>query len=420
MTEKVTAIVLAAGKGVRMKSHLAKVLHEVSGRPLVYHVLQQLVGLKKHIGQIIVVVGYQAKLVEKEIKKYFPGVQCVYQKKLLGTADALRCVKDRVRHDKVLILCGDVPLVKRSTLASIISSVNKKKSSCCVVSASKDEKNSLGRIIRDSKGRVKAIREAIELGAGADYREVNSGIYLFDRKTLFSNLGKITKNKKKGEYYLTDIIEILYNQGIAVDSYMLESDEEILGINTQKDLHLAEKIMRSRLLEQYIDKGVRIIDPETTFIEEGVKIGKNTVIFPFTFIGKGAIIGANCFLGPFIHVRGNSRVNNNTHLGNYVEVNRSVIGKNVKMKHFGYLGDTSVEDDVNIGAGTVVANYDGKRKYKTHIGKEAFIGSDTILVAPVKVGKKAATGAGCVVTKDVKAGTVVVGVPAKVLKRRKG
>ncbi|UCG34975.1 MAG: bifunctional N-acetylglucosamine-1-phosphate uridyltransferase/glucosamine-1-phosphate acetyltransferase [Candidatus Omnitrophota bacterium] len=401
-----------------MKSSIPKVLHEVAGRPLVYHVLQQLVGLEKHIDQILVVVGYQAKLVEKEIKKHFPGVQCIYQKKLLGTADALRCAKDKVSHDKVLILCGDAPLIRRSTLASLISS--KKKSSCCVVSACKDGKNSLGRIIRDSKGRVKAIREAIELGAGANHREVNSGIYLFDRKILFSNLKKIEKNKKKGEYFLTDIIEILYGQGIPVDSYMLESDEEILGINTQKDLHLAEKIMRSRLLEQYIDKGVRIIDPETTFIEEGVKIGKNTVIFPFTFIEKGVIIGANCSLGPFIHVRGNSRINNDTHLGNYVEVNRSVIGKNVKMKHFGYLGDTAVEGDANIGAGTVVANFDGKRKHKTHIGKEAFIGSDTILVAPVKVGKKGATGAGSVVTKDVKAGTVVVGVPAKILKKRKG
>ena len=416
----ITAIVLAAGKGVRMKSPLPKVLHEVTGRPLVYHVLQQLSGLKKNVKQVLVVVGHQGKLVEKEIKKHFPKAQCVYQKRLLGTADALRCVKNKIRCDKVLILCGDAPLITQSTLASFISSFLKKKTSCSVVSALKEEQNAFGRIMRDSKGRVKAIQEAIELERGVSLREVNSGIYMFERKVLFSNLEKIKRNKKKGEYYLTDIIGILYNQGIAVDSYLLDSDAEMLGINTQKDLHCAEKIMRNRLLEKYIAKGVRIIDPEATFIEEGVKIGKNTVIFPFTFIEKNVIIGARCSLGPFIHVRKGSRISNDTLLGNYVEVNRSAVGKNVTMKHFGYLGDTTVEDDVNIGAGTVVANYDGKNKYKTTIGKGAFIGSDTVLVAPVKVGKKGSTGAGSVVTKNVKAGTTVVGVPARLFKRRKG
>jgi bifunctional UDP-N-acetylglucosamine pyrophosphorylase/glucosamine-1-phosphate N-acetyltransferase len=292
-----------------------------------------------------------------------------------------------------------------------------------------DSNNDLGKIVRDTDGKTMAIREKIDLdkldkGEGSfpmqnGFAEVNSGIYAFDRNALFNNLIKIKKNKNKKEYFLTDIIEILYNEGHKVSPYVLNDNEEIFGINTRRDLYIAEGMLRKRIVESYIDRGVKIIDPQSTFIEDGVKIGKNTTIYPFTFIEKNVIIGNNCSLGPFLHLREGSRVLSSTHLGNFVEVCRSKLGREVTMKHFCYLGDTVVKDNVNIGAGTVVANFDGRKKNKTVIEKDAFIGSDTILVAPVKVGKGAKTGAGSVVTRNVKPKTVVVGVPAKELRKIK-
>ena len=231
---------------------------------------------------------------------------------------------------------------------------------------------------------------------------------------------RIKKQHKKKEYFLTDIVEILYQQGRLVDTHTLNTVEEVSGINTQFDLSEARKVMQKRILHRLAGEGVKIIDFQTTLIEEGVKIGQNSIIYPFTFIEKGAIIGHHCSLGPFTHIRGKTSIGNYTQIGNFVEVNRSIIGRNVKIKHFGYLGDAVIEDNVNIGAGTVTANFDGKTKHKTCIKKGAFIGSDTVLVAPVKVDEDGVTGAGSVVTRDVKAKTVVVGIPARVLRKKKG
>ncbi|MBU1524538.1 MAG: NTP transferase domain-containing protein [Candidatus Omnitrophica bacterium] len=414
-----TAVVLAAGRGTRMESDLPKVLHDLKGKPLIYYVLKELVSLKRYIRQIIVVVGYQGCFVEESIKKHFKDIGFAYQKKKLGTADAVRCVQKKVKHQNVLVLCGDAPLITKKTLSSFIAFSLRKKFLCSLISAEVNERNSLGRIIRDREGRIKAICEKGEPAKGFLSNEVNSGIYAFDRGILFNNLKKIKKNKKKGEYFLTDIVEILYEAGYSTGSFISESSEEILGINTLEDLCRVENIMRMRILDGLMAEGVRIVDSSTTFIEHGVKIGKGTLIYPFTFIEKDVIIGGNCFLGPFIHLRSGSRIKNSTCLGNFVEVNRSVVGPRVKMKHFGYLGDTTVESDVNVGAGVVVANFDGKSKNKTYIRKNAFIGSDTVLVAPVKVGKGAVTGAGSVVTKDVRAKEVVAGVPARPLKKSK-
>ncbi|MDD5195300.1 MAG: NTP transferase domain-containing protein [Candidatus Omnitrophica bacterium] len=425
-----TAIVLAAGKGVRMKSNLPKVLHEAGGSSLIYRVLRELTYLKKYVKEIVIVVGFKADTVKKEVRKYFSSagdlsfdrskVKFVLQKELLGTADAVKCALGAVSCGNTIILCADAPLIKRKTLSTFLADYLKSSEACSLISAHSFAENDLGRIIRDNEGAIKAIREKGDLDCGAQekFKEVNSGIYAFDTETLRKYIEKITPNVRKQEYFLTDIIEILYNEGIKVNSHLLDDNDEILGINSCFDLTKAEEIIRCRICCCLMEQGVKILDPKTTFIAEGVKIGKNTLIYPFTFIEKNVIIGDNCSLGPFIHLRKGVNVSDNTSLGNFVEICRSKIGKNVRIKHFSYLGDAKVRDNVNIGAGTVVANYDGKNKNVTVIDKGSFIGSDTILVAPVKIGRGAVTGAGSVVTRNVKSKTVVVGVPAKLLRKK--
>jgi bifunctional UDP-N-acetylglucosamine pyrophosphorylase/glucosamine-1-phosphate N-acetyltransferase len=417
-----TAVVLAAGKGVRMKSNLPKVLHELRAKPLIGYVLTQLKSIKA-IKQIVVVTGYKAALVETYVRNNFRGIEFVRQHKLQGTADAVKCARSKVRRDNVLIICADTPLITKETISAFILSYEKQNSHCAVISACVEADNDLGRVIRDEQGNIKAICERQDLAkylyGHRNLREVNSGIYAFDKHILFENLGEIERNEKKGEFFFTDIIEILYRKNIFANSYLLNHNEEILGINSRKELALAEKILNNRAVERFIEAGVKVIDPQTTFVNDNVKIGKNTLIYPFTFIEKNVIIGAHCSLGPFIHLREGTVVASNTHLGNFVEICRSKIGAHSRVKHFSYLGDATIGTNVNIGAGTVIANYDGKTKNKTTIEKNVFVGSDTVLVAPVKVGKSAITGAGSVITKNVKAKTIVVGVPAKPLKKTK-
>jgi len=414
-----------------MKSSQPKVLHLLLGRPLIYYVVAEVLKLQPHIKQVIVVVGYKASLIEAALRRFFSGqgvrLEFVRQEKPRGTAHALSCALKRIRFQNILVLCGDAPLIGAKTLRRLLVFFSRRESSCTLLSAYLDEKNAPGVIMRDRRGRIKAIQEKAGLEAAVlektrrspGLQEANSGIYVFRRKALAANLKKIAKNKRKGEYFLTDIIGLLYRQGVKVDSQVLKQGSEVLGINTQADLDMAEKIMRSRLIEALRRRGVTIVDAPSTFIAPDVIVGKNTVIYPFTFIEEGVIIGSHCQLGPFLHIRTNTRIGNNTHAGNFLEINRCRIGNNVKIKHFGYLGDADIADNANIGAGTVVANFDGWRKHKTVIGQGAFVGSDTVLVAPVKVGKQAATGAGSVVTRDVEPKTTVVGVPAREIKTLK-
>ncbi len=426
--ENFTAIILAGGEGKRMKSTSAKALYDLMGQPLIYYPLKEALRLKKYIKEIIVVTGHEAALVEEKVRKCFLGkgkIKFVYQPQRLGTANALEIAYKKAKYQNTLVLCVDTPLIRAQTLRAFMLSFLKQKSSCSVLTADMVSENSLGVILKGEKGELRAIREKISSNFKAEKsglkdisEEVNSGIYCFKRKALKKNIFRIKKNKVKNEYFLTDIVEILYKQGEKPDTYFLDNFEEISGINTQKDLWKAAKAMRYRLLEEFAASGVKIIDPETTFVETGVVIGKNTIIYPFTFIEKGVIIGSNCSLGPYIRLRGGSFIGNDTQVGNFLEINRTRIGRKVKVKHFGYLGDTQIAEGVNIGAGTVVANYDGKSKQKTKINKGAFIGSDTVLVAPVKVGEGAVTGAGSVVIKDIKPNTIVVGVPAKKLRKK--
>jgi len=424
-----TAIVLAAGKGERMKSSLPKVLHTLEDKPLLWHVLTQLKQVKQ-IQQILVVTGYQAAKVEAYVKENAGAqksrkIEFCRQKKLLGTGDAVRCALSKVKYDNVLVLCGDAPLITADTLQSFLVFHQQQASFCSLISASMPADNDLGKIIRDPLGNVQAIREKVDLDTLVTHRrdslkEVNSGIYAFDKDKLQQNLAKIQKNPKKDEYFLTDLIEIFYDQAANIAAYALKDSNEIYGINTKRDLINAAKIMRQRTIYSLIEQGVTIIDPDSTYIASGTQIGQNTVIFPFTFIEKNVIIGSSCSLGPFLHLREGTILEDNSQLGNFVEVVRSTIGKDVRAKHHAYIGDTTIAGSVNVGAGTIIANYDGKHKNKTVIEKGAFIGSNSVLIAPVRIGANAITGAGSVVTKNVPARTTVVGVPAKVfIKKRK-
>lgn len=434
-SEAFTVIVLAAGKGKRTGVTLSKVLFDLLGRPLIYYLLRELLSLGRRVSKIIVVVGHQAETVKSTVKKYFfkgisgrcpCRIEFIYQPKMLGTADAVRTAAAGISTANILIACADTPLLTSKTLSRLIAFFLKEKLEGCLLTAGLNCENSLGVVSRDKAGRIAAVREKNGLrpsqkaAAVSSIEEVNSGIYCFKRKPLLAALPQIKQNRQKREYFFTDIVEIFYRHKRRLSAYCLDTPEEILGINTLRDLAAATKIMRERVLDKLMKRGVKIVDPDTTFIEEGVVIGRNSRIYPFTFIEKDVIIGNNCSIGPFVRIRTGTSIADNVEAGNFLEINRSRIGRSTKVKHFGYLGDTTVADRVNIGAGTVVANYDGKFKQKSCIGRGAFIGSDTVLVAPVKIGPQAVTGAGSVVTKDVKPKTVVVGVPARPLKKKRG
>ena len=414
---KVTAIVLAAGMSRRIRTSVPKILLDLGGQPLIFHILDTLVSLKL-VNKIIVVLGHEKESVKKAISGKFSSVSFVVQDKLNGTAQAVAAVSSLLdRRDNTLVICADTPLITTPALRKFINFFFHNNLDCAVITALFKQKSDLGRILRDDTGRIKAIAEKVDV-SGERNEEVNSGIYCFRNNELIKRLKMIKMNKKKREFFLTDIINIFYNDNLEVGGFTLKDNDDILGVNTPKSLIRARRILNQRLIEHLIEAGVLIMDPRTTFLSFDTKIGKDSTVYPFTFIEKNVIIGSNCSIGPFIHIRANSIVRDNTKIGNFVEINRSKLGPDVRMKHFGYLGDTEVAQAVNIGAGTVVANYDGKNKHKTKINRNAFLGSDTIIVAPGKIGKGAVTGAGSVVTRPVASNTVVVGVPARVLKKK--
>ncbi len=410
---------MAAGKGTRMKSDLPKVLHLIQGRPMISYAVDLARSLK--IKDIIVVVGHKDQLVKKQLAK---GIKMAKQSRLMGTADAVMAARSKVGKldSDILVLYADHPLFTKETIDNLVKRHVKNQADCSFVTAVVDQPKGYGRIRRDNYSRVQEIVEETDLiGHDHDIKEINLGAYCFKAKSLFSALSKIKLNEKKREYYLTDIIGILVQEKAKVEALVVDDTAQAMGINSQDDLAKANQIMRFRILKDFIAKGVSIIDPSTTYIDSNASIGKDTVIYPFCVIEADVKIGNNCRIGPFCHIRPKSVLLDDVQVGNFTEVNRSKIGKNTRMKHFSYLGDATVGDSVNIGAGTITANYDGKEKYPTYIKDKAFIGSDTILIAPIKIGKAAVTAAGSVVTKNknVADKTVVAGVPAKILSRRR-
>jgi bifunctional UDP-N-acetylglucosamine pyrophosphorylase/glucosamine-1-phosphate N-acetyltransferase len=415
MNKNFTAVVLGAGKGKRMRSSFPKVLHKICGKEMVRIIIDKLrtIGFR----DIVCVLGFKKKLVEDFLPQ---EVKIVSQGSLLGTAHAVLATEGSILSKNILILYGDHPLINIKSVKEVINSHKKKGADLTILTVNLEDPKDFGRIIRDKEGKIREIKEFVQLKPEEKrIRVVNPGVMCFKKKPLFQELKKIKLNKKKKEYFLTEIIKLFYEgKRKIVEVKSKFPREDGMGVNNLRDLIEAEIMFRKKIVEGFIDKGVKIVDPSTTFFEEGARIGRGTVIFPFTFIEKNVIIGTNCSVGPFIHLREGTQVKNNTYLGNFLEVCRSRIGSKVKIKHFGYIGDTTIENMVNIGAGTVVANFDGKKKNKTFIGGRAFVGSDTVLVAPVRIGKEAITGAGSVVTHNVTPKTVVVGVPARVLSKK--
>lgn len=415
MKKKIAGIILAAGKGTRMHSDTPKVLFSLCGRPIISYALELFNALK--IKERVVVLGYKWK----EVKEYVPdNFKIAIQRQPLGTADAVKVGLKALGDFKgvVLVLYADNPLIKKETLAELLDYHFKTEAELTLLTAELQNPKGYGRILRDKYGAVCRIIEETDLNEyEKKIKEINSGVFCFEKSCLVGALGKIKPNPKKKEYYLTDIVEILYRQGSIIETFKVKDKEEILGINSLLDLSKAQKIMQIRINEEYLSKGINIVNPETTFISYGTKIGAGTTIYPFTIIEKNVKIGKSCFIGPFIRLRENTVVKDNVVLGNFLEVVRTEIGEETLVKHFGYLGDSQIGKRVNIGAGTVTANFDGKKKNKTIIKDNAFVGSDTILVAPVKLEENALTGAGSVITKDVKKNTTVVGVPARPLSK---
>jgi len=417
--KELRTIILAAGKGTRMKSDRPKVLHPVCGKKILEYVLDA----AKEIGssKVYVVVGHKKQQIQDFLRQK-NQVYPVVQKRMAGTADAIKSAKATFSRftGNVLILSGDAILLKKQTLKNLIHTHVNKDADCTFLTSVIHEPYGYGRIIRSQGGKAVAIREEKDaVGYEKSIAEINVGVYCFKSPVLFKMIDSIKLNPVKKEYYLTDMIALLAEKKMRIETCEVEDSSEGFGINTRVDLTKAEKVMRQRILQDLMLSGVTVVDPQTTYIHHDVKIGRDTVVHPFTVIEGNVRIGSQCSIGPFAHLRPGTKVRDKACLGNFVEVSRTFFGKESIMKHFGFLGDAHVGTNVNIGAGTVTANYDGKNKNKTQIADHAFIGSDSILVAPLKIGKRAVTGAGCVVPggRNVAMGKVVAGVPAKEIKR---
>ncbi len=454
-------VVLAAGKGTRMRSTLNKVLHPLVGQPLLAHVLHAIeaipataafssLPLPASTHRPIVVLGHAAEQVEEAM-----GEHCLYaiQHEQLGTGHAVlaaQAVVDALEPlpQTVLVCCGDTPLVNSEMLARVLIEHLTKHATITFLTAHAEQSSDFGRVVRDTQGRV---REIVEVKRATEEQkritEVNSGVYCFDRPWLWPTLQALPRNAG-GEYYLTDLIGIAGAQERVITTVQGTLDETI-GINNRVQLAEAEQILRRRILERHMYAGVTITDPATTYIDTEVTIGMDSVILPGTMITGKTVIGSGCRIGPgttiyqsvignrcvirnsaleesileecvsvgpFSHCRNGTYLGCNVRMGNFAEVKNSSIGAETDIHHFSYLGDATVSEHTNIAAGVITSNFDGKQKHRTTIGEGAFIGCDTILVAPITVGDHAYTGAGAVVKKDVPPYTMVVGVPARVLR----
>jgi bifunctional UDP-N-acetylglucosamine pyrophosphorylase / glucosamine-1-phosphate N-acetyltransferase len=455
MSQKpLNVLVMAAGLGTRMKSNRAKVLHELGGSPLIAHVVRAAQALNPQA--ILVVVGHQAKEVERAaIAEVGDLARGVLQAQQRGTGDAVESARSELENSDslVLILSGDVPLIKPETLKKLIEHHNNAGAACTILSVRLENPTGYGRIIRgkdDSFQKIVEHRDATE--EQRQVKEINSGIYCFNAKELYRALRKVEPANDQGEYYLTDVAEIILASDGKVSVYLHSDSREVSGINTRAELAEFENLIRrSAIRRLMIEDGVTFIDPSHAYISAEAQIGRDTIIYPNvtiegkTIIGEGCVIlsGAritnsrlgnnvvvkdhsivvdsqlesNCAVGPFAHLRMNAVLEEKATVGNFVEVKKSRLKRGTKAMHLTYLGDATIGERTNIGAGTVTCNYDGKNKHETIIEDDVKVGSDTMLVAPVRIGARSMTGAGSVVTKDVPPDSLVAGVPAKLKKK---
>lgn len=444
---RTAAVILAAGQSTRMRSKIPKVLHPLMGSPLISYSLEstgQATGAKP-----VLVIGHGAEQVRQIVGD---AAQYVVQEPQLGTGHAVQQAEQILRDnaDIVLVTYADMPLIKSTTFQQMVALQQENAGPISMMTVHADDPRGFGRVIRAEGGRITAVvEEADATVEQLSVRELNVGVYCFQAVWLWEAL-KLVPLSSKGEYYLTDLVKIAVDEDLAVKSYTPKDPKEAIGINTR--VHLAEvgTLMKAEINQRWMLSGVTIVDPATTFIDHGIEIGQDTVIWPNTYIkgnskiGESSVIGPDAYiehssigdrckvwyavlegaqleddveLGPFGHLRSGAHLAQGVHMGNFGEVKNSYLGPGTKMGHFSYIGDTKTGADVNIGAGTITCNYDGERKHPTEIGAGAFIGSDTMLVAPVKVGEGARTGAGAVVTRDVPENTLAVGSPARSIKR---
>jgi bifunctional UDP-N-acetylglucosamine pyrophosphorylase / glucosamine-1-phosphate N-acetyltransferase len=447
MFMKVTAVLLAAGQGTRMKTDLPKVLHPVCGKPMLAYAFE--VACSVSTRKPVVVVGKDAEPIRNFLGD---AASYVLQDPPLGTGHALQQAEASLRGktDLVLVTYADMPLLRLETLVRLVETQKKNPGPMTILTVIAAESRGFGRVLRSPAGGVQAIiEEAVATPEQLLIKELNAGVYCFSADWLWDALHRIPLCEK-GEYYLTDTVGLAVIDGLAVQTLVGDDLSEIIGINTRVHLAEAEAAMRMRINRSHMLAGVTIIDPNVTYIEPDVVIGRDTVIWPNTYlrgktaIGEGCSIGPNTIaedttigngckilaavmekalvednvsVGPFAHLRKGAHLCKGVHMGNFGEVKNSTLGPGTKMGHFSYIGDAMLGPQVNIGAGTITCNFDGVHKNQTEIGEGAFIGSDTMLVAPVKVGAHSKTGAGAVVTKDVEPDTLVVGVPARPIRK---
>ncbi len=441
-----TAVILAAGQGTRMRSALPKVLHALLGRPMAWYALE---AARQATGaQPVMVVGHEAETVQRALGDQ---ARFVVQEPQLGTGHAVAQASPLLqdRAGSVLVTYADMPLLRAETLTRLMQAQESHTGPITMLTVVADDPRGFGRVVRNSAGQVQAVVEEPQATPEQlAIRELNVGVYCFAAGWLWEALERIPLSPK-GEYYLTELVGIAVADGLSVQALVAEDLSEMIGINTRVHLAEAEAVLRRRINREWMLAGVTIVDPATTYIEPGVTLGRDTVVWPNSYlqgdthIGEACTIGPNTIvrdtrmgdrckvlasvlesavleddvdMGPFGHLRKGAHLAQGVHMGNFGEVKDSYLGAGTKMGHFSYIGNATIGPDVNIGAGTITCNYDGVNKHPTEIGAGVFIGSDTMLVAPVKLGEGSRTGAGAIVTKDVPPHTLAVGMPARAIR----
>lgn len=432
------AIILAAGQGKRIKSNLPKVLHKACGKEMVNHVIDTM--REAGIDDVNVIIGKGAKLVQDRTSSR--NVTYSLQEEQLGTGHAVKCAKAFLdgKSGVVAIFTGDAPLIKASTVKKLIDIHIANNNCATLLTSIVENPTGYGRIVRNDNAVEKIVEHKDCSEDELNITEINAGMYCFDIKNLLDALGKLSNNNAQGEYYLTDVIEIFKSNGEKIGA-MVTNFEETLGVNSRSELAVVENILRKRINKMHLDNGVTIIDTNNTYIGVDVKIGQDTIIYPGNVIEGDTVIGESCVIypnsrvnnsiieegveiqssvildskigknttvGPFAYIRPESNIGNSVRIGDFVEIKKSTIGDNTKVSHLTYIGDAEVGTSCNFGCGTVVVNYDGKKKHKTKIGNNVFIGCNTNLVAPVEVKDNSYTAAGSTITKEVPEGSLAV------------